>query len=130
MSLQRANSGSGLCIHLSTDTALFRRPVVRYLKRPKLARDILLCSIIMATIVKLYSESESDDAMVNASASQVRGPWFESRWEHSSFSLKSPDFVPVAPRAAFSGMGQARIENNLFIYLFIYYSPTTELMVK
>ena len=27
--------------------------------------------------------------------------------------------VPVAPRVAFSGMGQARIENNLFIYLFI-----------
>ena len=38
-------------------------------------------------------------------------------WEHSSFSLKSPDFVPVAPRVAFSGMRQARIENNLFIYL-------------
>ena len=33
-------------------------------------------------------------------------------------ALKSPDFVPVAPRVAFSGMRQARIENNLFIYLF------------
>ena len=32
----------------------------------------------------------------NASASQARGPRFESRREHSSFSLKSPDFVPVA----------------------------------
>ena len=53
----------------------------------------------------------------NASASYARGPGFEIRWEHSSFSLKSPDFVPVAPRVAFSGMGQARIENNLFIYL-------------
>ena len=42
---------------------------------------------------------------------------FETRWEHSSFSLKSPDFVPVAPRVAFSGIRQARIENNLFIYL-------------
>ena len=41
---------------------------------------------------------------------------FGSRREHSTFSLKSPDFVPVAPRMAFSGMGQARIENNLFIY--------------
>ena len=54
-----------------------------------------------------------------ASASQARGPWFESRWEHSSFSLTSPNFVPVAPRVAISGMGQARIENNLCIYLFI-----------
>ena len=25
----------------------------------------------------------------------------------------------IAPRVAFSGMGQARIENNLFIYLFM-----------
>ena len=51
-------------------------------------------------------------------ASRVTGPRFESRWEHSSFSLKSPDFVPVAPRVAFSGMGQARIENKLkHIYL-------------
>ena len=49
----------------------------------------------------------------HASASQVKGPRSESRWEHSSFLLKSPDFVPVAPRVAFSGMGQARIENNL-----------------
>ena len=49
-----------------------------------------------------------------SSASHARGPRFESWWEHSSFSLKSPDFVPVAPRVAFSGMGQARIENNLF----------------
>ena len=48
---------------------------------------------------------------------QARGPGFESGWEHSSFSLKSPDFVPVATRIAFSGIGQARIENNLFIYL-------------
>ena len=31
----------------------------------------------------------------------------------------SPDFVPVAPRVAFSGMRQVRIENNLFIYLYI-----------
>ena len=52
-----------------------------------------------------------------ASASQARGPRFESRWDHSSFSLKSPDFVPVAPRVAFFGMGQARSEINLFIYL-------------
>ena len=52
----------------------------------------------------------------NASASQARGPRLETRWEHSSFSLKSPDFVPVAPQVAFSGMRQARIENNLFIY--------------
>ena len=52
------------------------------------------------------------------SASQARGPGFESGREHSSFSLKSPDFVPEAPRVAFSGMGQARIENNLFIYLY------------
>ena len=54
--------------------------------------------------------------MVNASASQARGLRFESRWEHSSFLLKSSDFVPVAPRVAFSGMAQVRIENNLFIY--------------
>ena len=60
--------------------------------------------------------------MVNPSASQARGPRFESRREHSSFSWKSPDFVPVAPRVAFSGMGQAKIGNNLYIYLFI--SPT------
>ena len=66
-----------------------------------------------------YLQSESNDAAVSASASQVRGPKFESRREDSSFSLKSPDFVPVAPRVAFSGMGQARIENNLFI---IYYT--------
>ena len=46
---------------------------------------------------------------------QARGPRFESRREHSSSSLKSADFVPVAPRVAFSGMGQARVENNLFI---------------
>ena len=52
--------------------------------------------------------------MINASASQARGPRFESRWKHSSFSLKSPDFVSVDPRVAFSGMGQARIENNSF----------------
>ena len=51
----------------------------------------------------------------HVSASQARGPGFETRREHSSFSLKSPDFVPVAPRVAFSEMGQARIENNLFI---------------
>ena len=50
-------------------------------------------------------------------ASQARGPRIEPRWLHSSFSLKSPDFVPVASRVAFSGMGQARIENNLLIYL-------------
>ena len=36
--------------------------------------------------------------------------------EHSSFLLKSPDFVPVAPRVVFSGMRPARIENNFFIY--------------
>ena len=53
----------------------------------------------------------------NASASQARGPRFESLREHSSFSLKSPDFVPVASMEAFPGMGQARIESNLFIYL-------------
>ena len=52
----------------------------------------------------------------NASASQARGPRFESLREHSSFSLKSPDFVPVAFMEAFPGMGQARIESNLFIY--------------
>ena len=41
------------------------------------------------------------------------------------FSLKSPaDFVPVAPRVAFSGMRQAKIENNLFIiYLCMPYVP-------
>ena len=32
--------------------------------------------------------------------------------------MKSPDFVPVVPQVAFSGMGQARIENNLLYYLF------------
>ena len=32
--------------------------------------------------------------------------------------MKSPDLIPVAPRVAFSGMGQARIEK---IYLFIIY---------
>ena len=65
---------------------------------------------------------------------EARGPRFETRWEHSSFSLKSPDFVPVAPRVAFSGMRQARIENNLFY--FIYYveylllrAPTTLLQL-
>ena len=49
----------------------------------------------------------------NALGSQAKGPGLESRWEHSSFPLKSPDFVPVAPRVAFSEMGQARIENKL-----------------
>ena len=38
-----------------------------------------------------------------------------------SHQIKSPDFVPLAPQVAYSGMGQARIENNLFIY---YYCPT------
>ena len=57
--------------------------------------------------------------MVNASASQGRGQRFESRREYNSFSLKSPVFVPEAPRVAFSEMGQARIENNLFIYLWV-----------
>ena len=66
------------------------------------------------------------------SASHARGTRFGSRQEHSSFSLKSPDIVPVAPRVAFSGMGQAKIENNLFIYLcreddvhpsFVYHKP-------
>ena len=67
------------------------------------------------------SGSVSVDIIHNiASASQARGPGFESRWEHSSFSLKSLDFAPVASRAAFSGMGQASIENNL-IYLVLYY---------
>ena len=66
-----------------------------------------------------YLQSESNDAAVSASASQVKGPEFESRREHSYFSFKSPDFVPVAVRVAFSGMGRARIENNLFI---IYYT--------
>ena len=47
--------------------------------------------------------------MVNASASQARGPRFEFRWEHSSFSL---NLVPVAPRVALSGMGQARINTS------------------
>ena len=65
-----------------------------------------------------YLQSESNDAAVSASASQVRGPRFLSRWEHSSFSLKSPDLVPVAPRVAFSGMGQARIENNLLFNIY------------
>ena len=37
---------------------------------------------------------------------------------HSSFSLKSPDFVLVALRVAFSGMGQARIGND-FLYLLL-----------
>ena len=50
----------------------------------------------------------------NASACQASGPRFES-----SISSESPDFVPVAPQVAFSGMRQARIVNNLFIYLFI-----------
>ena len=40
-----------------------------------------------------------------------------SRWEHSSFSLKSPDFVHGAPQVAVSGIGQARIENNLLLLL-------------
>ena len=53
----------------------------------------------------------------NASASHARGPRFESRREHSSFSLKSSDFLPVASMEAFPEMGQARIESNLFIYL-------------
>ena len=58
-------------------------------------------------------------AVGNVSASHARGPRFESRREHSSSSSKAPDVVPVAPHVAFSGMGQARIENNLFYY-FIY----------
>ena len=40
--------------------------------------------------------------------------WFEFRRLHYTFSLKSPAAVPVAPQVAFSGMEQARIENNLF----------------
>ena len=32
--------------------------------------------------------------------------------------MKSSDPVPVAHRVAFSEMGQARIENNLFIYYY------------
>ena len=38
-----------------------------------------------------------NDAVVYVSASHARGPWFESQRLHSSFSLKSSDFVPVAP---------------------------------
>ena len=57
--------------------------------------------------------------MVNASASHARGPLFEPRREHSSFSLKYSDFASVAPRK-FPGMGQARIETNSFNYLIIY----------
>ena len=37
-----ANSDSGLYIHLSTDSALFRRPVVRYLKRPNKVGEIYI----------------------------------------------------------------------------------------
>ena len=51
-----------------------------------------------------------------ASASHARGSRFESRRGHSSVSFKSQDFVPVALRVAFSGMGQVRIEHNIFIY--------------
>ena len=40
--------------------------------------------------------SKSNDAMVNASASQAKGPRFGFRREHSFFSLKSPDSVHVA----------------------------------
>ena len=69
-------------------------------------------SIFPPNKASLILESESNDAVVNASASHARGPMFESRWEHSSFSSKSPDFVPVAPRVAFSGMVQAKIEND------------------
>ena len=58
-------------------------------------------------------------AVFNVSASNARGPWFKPRRLHSSFSLKSSDFVPVSPQGLFPGVGQARIETNLFIYLFI-----------
>ena len=59
--------------------------------------------------------SASNDAMVYAPASQARGPRFKSLREHSSLSLKSLEFVPVPFRSSL-WMGQARIENNLFIY--------------
>ena len=55
--------------------------------------------------------------MVDESASHARGPRLESRWEHSSFSLKSPDFVSVATRVAFSGMGRARIGKNYLLII-------------
>ena len=41
------------------------------------------------------------------------------RQEPLCTALDTSSFVPVAPRVAFSGMRQARIENNIFIYLFI-----------
>ena len=43
----------------------------------------------------------------STSASQARGPRFESRREHSSFSPKSSDFVPVASRGfPWNGAGE------------------------
>ena len=40
-----------------------------------------------ACLPRMHRYSDSNDAMINASAFQARGPRFESRWEHSSFSL-------------------------------------------
>ena len=46
-------------------------------------------------------------AMINVSASHARGPWFEPQRLHSSFSLESSDFVPVAPRGfLWNGTGE------------------------
>ena len=62
-------------------------------------------------------------AVINVSASLARGPWFKPRRQHSSCSLRSSDFVPVARRGSFLKTGQAKvgpgflpdIETNLFI---------------
>ena len=53
------------------------------------------------------------------SASQARGPGVQVSVGALLFLIEVSGLCTrVAPRVAFSGMGQARIENNLLIYLF------------
>ena len=60
---------------------------------------------------------DPDDGMVIAPAPQARGPRFESRREHSSFSVKSLNFVPVASGFLWNGTGG---NSKQFIYISIF----------
>lgn len=62
----------------------------------KLYPSTLMCMDRAKHSRAIYFIIGVNGAEFNVSASHAIGVWFESRWLHSSFSLKSSDFVPVA----------------------------------
>ena len=86
--------------------------------------DMLHVSLLYCFAFLLVINRSRMTQWLNVMASQAGGPGFESRWEHSSFSLKSPDFVPVAPRVALSLEWDRRELKKNYLFITAIFSKT------